>query len=195
MLWSVIINSHGYVSLSCEKRLGPSWISKRYESFTDDAGNTVQSGNRLDRAKSELRRSIASLPETFKFNVIFYDECVRTWQSQTVLASLPNKKAAFAWVAQQEPMGFTNTGLAVASALADKANKMVVLLSDGEPNFMDCAANYVGSFDQHRGMVRTANTQTAKIDSFGIGVASDPDARRFMQDVASENGGTYVECN
>jgi hypothetical protein len=45
-------------------------------------------------------------------------------------------------------LGFTNTGLGVATALQDKSNKEVVLLSDGEPNFMDCACNYVGSYDE-----------------------------------------------
>lgn len=170
-------------------------MSLSVQSFTDDTGNTVQGGNRLDRAKSELRRSIGTLPETFKFNVIFYDECIRCWQSQTVPASTANKQASFGWINGQQPMGFTNTGLAVATALAEKTNKLVVLLSDGEPNFLDCAANYVGTYQQHRQMIRQTNTQSARVDCFGIGVESNPDARRFMQDVAGDNNGNYTEAN
>jgi hypothetical protein len=170
-------------------------MSLTVQPFQDDQGNMVMAGTRLDRAKSELRRSIATLPEIFKFDVIFYDECVRPWQAGCVPATTANKQAAFGWINGQEPMGFTNTGLAVATALADKTNKMVVLLSDGEPNFLDCAAQYVGTYDQHKEMIKNANTQNATINCFGIGVEANPDARKFMQDVAAENYGTYVECN
>lgn len=170
-------------------------MSLTVQPFQDDQGNMIQQGTRLDRAKAELRRSISTLPDTFKFNVIFYDECIRPWMNATVPASSSNKQAALAWINGQEPMGFTNSGLAVATALSDKANKMVVLLSDGEPNFLDCAANYVGTYDQHRQMIKSANTQSARVDCFGIGVEANPDARKFMQDVAADNGGTYVECN
>jgi hypothetical protein len=163
--------------------------------FTDMNGNVVAHGSRMDRAKSELEKSIASLSSNFKFNVYFYDECVRPWQGQDVLATEANKQAAFKFIDSQGPMGFTNTGLAVATALQDKTNHEVVLLSDGEPNFLDCNMQYVGSFADHRNMIKEANSQHAQIDCFGIGVSCDPNAREFMQEVASDNNGTYIECN
>jgi len=170
-------------------------MSLSVSSFADENGNIVASGTRMARAKSELKKSIASLPQTFTFNVFFYDECIRPWQGGNVQATDANKAAANKFIDTQGPMGFTNTGLAVQSALQDKTNMEVVLLSDGEPNFLDCAATYVGSFDDHRNMIKEMNTQHARIDCFGIGVASDPSARQFMQEVASDNNGTYVECN
>ena len=170
-------------------------MSLSVASFTNDKGVTVSGGNRLDRAKSELLKSIQSLPKSFVFNVIFYDECVRTWKPGTVAADDANKSAAASWVASQQPMGFTNTGLAVATALGDKNNKSVVVLSDGEPNFLDCSANYIGSYDEHKSLIRQANSQGSRIDCFGIGVTGNPDARKFMQDVASANNGTYTEVN
>ncbi len=170
-------------------------MSLSVASFTDENGNVVSNGTRMARAKSELKKSIASLPTTFTFNVFFYDECIRPWQGHNVPATDANKAAADKFIDSQGPMGFTNTGLAVASALQDKTNMEVVLLSDGEPNFLDCAATYVGSFQDHRDMIKEANTQHARVDCFGIGVAADPNARQFMQQVAADNNGTYIECN
>ena len=129
------------------------------------------------------------------FNVYFYDECVvGCWPFKQV-ADDANKAADNAFIDGMQPDGWTNTGLAVQTALGDKENLTVVLLSDGSPNFLDCSMNYVGSFDDHARLIRSSNTQNAKINTFGIGIASDPDARAFMQRVASENGGSYTDVN
>jgi hypothetical protein len=170
-------------------------MSLSIDPFEDQNGEIVTSGNRLDRAKAELKRSIGALPETFYFNVVFYDECVSSCWSAKQQATTANKQAAFSWIDAIQPDGWTNTGLAVQSALTDKDNKAIVLLSDGSPNFVDCAMNYVGSFDTHKSMIRGENTQNAVVNTFGIGISNDNDARTFMQQVASENGGSYVEIN
>lgn len=170
-------------------------MSLSVTSFTNAQGDVVTNGTRMDRAKAELVKSIATLPSSFTFNVLFYDECVRPWMPHNVDANQANKTAADAFINSQGPLGFTNTGLAVASALQDKTNREVVLLSDGEPNFMDCAMSYVGTFEDHRNMIKQANTQGARVDCFGIGVACDPNAREFMQEVAADNNGAYIECN
>ncbi|MCW8138893.1 MAG: VWA domain-containing protein [Planctomycetota bacterium] len=163
------------------------------EPFTDETGEVVRNGNRLDRAKAELRRSISSLPDTFFFNVIFYDECTLSCWSNKQRATSANKQYAFSWIAGVQPAGWTNTGMAVSQALRDKDNRSIVLLSDGSPNFLDCAMHYVGTFDQHRDLIRNENTQGATINAFGIGIASDIDARSFMLAVAADNRGSYVE--
>jgi len=170
-------------------------MSIRAEPYEDLNQNIVSDGSRLDRAKAELKRSISGLPENFYFNVLFYDECVSQCFSAKMVASAANKTQAFSWIEAIQPDGWTNTGLAVQKALTDKANKTVVLLSDGAPNFLDCAMQYVGSVDDHAGLIRSENTQGAVINSFGIGIASDPTSRAFMQRVAAENGGTYSEVN
>jgi hypothetical protein len=158
-------------------------------------GGEVMSGNRLDRAKAELKSSIGALPETFFFNVIFFDECVVQLWPKKQQATNANKQAAFAYVDQVQPDGWTNTGLATQTALTDKDNRTVILLSDGSPNFIDCAMNYVGSFQTHQDMIKNENTQGATVNTFGIGISSDYDARAFMQKVASDNGGTFTEIN
>lgn len=167
-------------------------MSLTVEPFLNEAG-IATTGNRLDRAKVELRRSIGQLPESFAFNVVVYDECVRTMWNGTQKATAGNKEVAFAWIAALMPLGWTNTGLAVATALGEKGNLSVVLLSDGAPNFLDCAMNYVGSYDQHRELIRGQNTQGARVNAFGIGVDGDPAARSFMQAVAADSGGSYFD--
>jgi hypothetical protein len=163
--------------------------------FTDQNGKIVANGSRMDRAKAELIKSIATLPKSFTFNVLFYDECVRPWQNANVAADDSHKTQSYAFITAQQPMGFTNTGLAVATACGDKTVKNVVLLSDGEPNFLDCNMCYVGTYAEHRSVIRQANSQHARVDCFGIGVASNPDARSFMQAVAEDNAGAYIEIN
>jgi hypothetical protein len=164
------------------------------EPFVDETG-AIKGGNRLDRAKAELRRSITALPEAFKFNVIFFDECTMLCWGGKQDASPANKQYAISWLNGVQPDGWTNTGFATATALGDKDNKAIVLLSDGSPNFLDCAMNYVGSFDQHRELIRSNNTQNARIDCFGIGITTDPDATGFMRQVAAQNGGTYISID
>lgn len=170
-------------------------MSLSVEPFQDENGQIVSTGNRLDRAKMELRRSISSLPENFFFNVIFYDECTMHCWPGKQQATAANKATAFAWIASVQPDGWTNSGMAVAEALRDKANTSVVLLSDGSPNFLDCGMVYVGTFQQHQDLIRNSNSQRATVNAFGIGLSSDRDARSFMQTVAAENGGSYVEIN
>lgn len=170
-------------------------MSIRAEPYEDLNNNIVSDGSRLDRAKAELKRSIAGLPENLFFNVFFYDECVTQCFQSKMVASAGNKATAFSWIEAIQPDGWTNTGLAVQKALTDKANKTVVLLSDGAPNFLDCAMQYVGGVDDHAGLIRSENTQGAVINSFGIGIAADPTSRAFMQRVAAENGGSYSEVN
>ena len=169
-------------------------MSMYVDSFVDENGQVVN-GTRLDRAKAELRRSISQLPENYHFNVLFYDECVMSCWTNKQQASAENKAASFNWINNVQPDGWTNTGLGVVTALGDKSNTTVVLLSDGAPNFMDCAMNYVGTYDQHRDLINTQNTQGARVNCFGIGIATDVDARSFLQSVAGDTGGTYVDIN
>jgi hypothetical protein len=159
--------------------------------YTDAAGRVVSDGSRLDFVKNELRRSVASLPEGFTFNLIIFSECVTVWKNERVQATDEAKAAALAWIDAIEPDGFTNTAGACARALADKENKVVLLLSDGAPNFLDCEETTVADFDTHRRMIDESNSQRALIHTFGIGL--DPDTRQFMSDVAKDGGGSFRE--
>jgi hypothetical protein len=161
--------------------------------YTGLDGQTVSDGTRLDFVKTELIRSIQSLPATFTFNIVIYSECVDSWKASRVRATPGAKAEATAWVNAITPYGWTNTGGATARALADQGNKAIVLLSDGAPNFLDCAQSYVGDFDTHRRVIKSSNGQGAVIDTFGIGL--DAETQSFMMQVASENGGTFKKLD
>ena len=161
--------------------------------FLDLEGQPVSDGTRLDKVQVELIRSIRSLPENFTFNIVIYSECIDSWRSSRVEANVANKASAEGWVYAITPYGWTNTGGATAQGLNDHQNMVIMLLSDGAPNFLDCAQSYVGDFDTHKRVIRAANTQNAIINCFGIGL--DPDTRSFMQQVAAENGGTFRELD
>ena len=154
------------------------------QSYTTLDGNTA-SGPRMARAKAELNRSIMGLSDNFEFNIISFDCGTRQWSGAMQEANDANKQSAVAWVNSLQPGGATGTGPATASALGDKDNMTVVLLTDGAPN---CGAN--GS-NGHRSMIRNANTQGATINVFGI--AASGSYRAFCQGVASDSGGSYFD--
>jgi hypothetical protein len=161
--------------------------------FMDLEGQPISDGTRLDFVKTELIRSVRSLPRNFTFNIMIYSECIDAWREGRVDANDVNKGIAEGWIHAITPYGWTNTGGAAARALADRQNRVIMLLSDGAPNFLDCAQSYVGDFETHRRVIRQANGQGCVINCFGIGL--DAETRSFMQQVAADNGGTFRELD
>ncbi|MCW8137714.1 MAG: hypothetical protein KIT58_02300 [Planctomycetota bacterium] len=165
------------IDISCSM----DWDNRSYTTLE----GTTRNGPRMDRAKVELIRSILGLSRNFKFNMIAFDCGTRRWRSTMQEANDANKQAAVAWVNALQPVGATGTGPATALALGDKDNMSVVLLTDGAPN---CGAN---TMDGHRQIIRTANTQRAVINVFGI--AASGTYRTWCQNVASDAGGSYFD--
>lgn len=153
-------------------------------SYVDENGNR-RTGNRMQRAKSELRRSVAALPRTFSFNIIAYGCSIQRFRGAMVEANAQNKAAAIGWVNGRNPNDGTMTGPATAAALQDRNNMSVVLLTDGAPN---CGAS---GMNGHRSLIRNSNTQNAVITVFGIGASGS--LRNFCQQVAADNAGSYVD--
>jgi Mg-chelatase subunit ChlD len=153
-----------------------------------DLDGSRRMGTRIERAKVELVRSIQQLSRNFRFNIVAYDCGNRRWAPLMVEASPANKASATAWVMALRALGATGTGPAMVVALSEKENLAVVLLTDGAPN---CGAGS-GSWDaveDHRRMIRSANSQGATIDVFGI--AANGEYRAFCQRVAADSGGSY----
>lgn len=172
------------------------WDPASYTNLDGSSGH----GPRIDRAKVELVRSIMGLSDNFKFNIVEYDCGMSQWRSSMVEASDANKQSARGWVMGLQPTGATGTGPATAQGLAERDNKMVVLLTDGAPN---CGVSSGfgggpgGGWDddggprEHRRVIRNANTQGAVINVFGI--AASGSYRSFCQGVASDSGGNYFD--
>ena len=154
------------------------------QTYTTLDGGTAK-GNRLARAKAEVGRSIMGLSENFRFNVIAYNCGTRQWAQELLPADEGNKNSALAWVFALNEGGGTGTGPATALGLSFKENNNVILLTDGAPN---CGASGI---DGHRQMIRSANTQGAVIDVFGISASGQ--YRSFCQSVASDSGGSYFD--
>src|SRR5262249_37557983 len=112
--------------------------------FTGLDGQPVVGGTRLDYVKTEITRSIETL--ALAFNIVTFSECIASWKPARVAATPANKAAAAEWVKRIAADGWTNTGGATALALSDRGNRTVMLLTDGEPNFLDCGGTYVGDY-------------------------------------------------
>jgi hypothetical protein len=156
----------------------------------DDSGSMAldwrpDSGNRLDRAKTELSRAIESLPANWKFTVYAYDCAYWSWSETLQAANEENKKSALAWIRGLSPAGGTATHSGTCAALKIRENKLVVLLTDGAPS---CA----GGNDEQRAAIKAANLQGATINVFGISCDHEL-MRTFCRDVASDNNGTFTE--
>jgi hypothetical protein len=166
-------------------------MSLDYGSYTTADGKTAK-GHRLDRAKAQLIKSVLSLPKNFKFNMIAFDCGTYQWNGSLVEANDANKNSAVGWVSGQQPQGATGTGPACALALKNKDNKLVVLLTDGDPN---CGAGDgwggTACSEAHRAMIRGANTQKATINVFGINATGM--FKQFCMNVATDGGGSYTD--
>jgi hypothetical protein len=158
-------------------------------SYTGLDGNPT-SGTKLERAKMELTRCILGLKDTFQFNIIAFDCDITNWMPARQQATPAMKASAVGWTNRIQARGATGTGPATAKALAEKDNFTVVLLTDGYPN---CIGNRDGSMEEHRRMIRAANTQAAVIDVFGIQAYADME--EFCKNVAHDSGGKYIACN
>jgi hypothetical protein len=159
--------------------------------YTTPDGKTAM-GNKLDRAKAELVKSVMSLPKNFKFNMVAFDCGVFQWQGSMVVADDGNKNTAIGWIMALQPQGATGTGPATTAGLSDKTNKLVVLLTDGAPN---CGAgNGWGDSSciaAHRSMISQNNSSKATINVFGIGATGE--FKQFCMNVAGDNGGSYTD--
>lgn len=152
-------------------------------SYIDQEGNR-RVGNRMDRAKAELIRSISSLSKNFKYNALAYGCSIRSFRPNLIKATTANKQAGINWTSSLSANGGTMTGPATAHSLRNAPdNKSVVLLTDGAPN---CGASGMSG---HRSVIRSANRQGAVITVFGIGASGS--FRDFCQSIARENGGAY----
>jgi hypothetical protein len=161
--------------------------------YTAPDGST-KSGDRLDRAKAELVKSVTSLPDNFKFGMLSYDCSIYPYDGGAMEpADASHKASAVGWIMSQQPLGGTGTGPATVQGLKAPNNKLVVLLTDGQPN---CGAGNDYGNDQdlcnaHRSMIKAGNTSGCVINVYGIGATGM--FKQFCMNVASDNGGSYTD--
>jgi secreted protein with Ig-like and vWFA domain len=153
--------------------------------YVIDVSGSMNTEQRLAKAKRETSRSIASLPPSFRFNVVTFSCVLRKLWPELRRADGAAKGEALAFVESLTASSGTGTGPGTALALSDRQVEAVALLTDGAPN---CGARGVQG---HRTMINTSNVQRAVINVFGI--AAGGDYRTFCMNVAADSGGSYYD--
>lgn len=161
-----------------------------------DLDGTLVGGNKLDRAKTELKRAVASLKEDVAFNIIFFNHQSSMWKKIMLKASDENKDAAFAYIDQFQPAGegtdVTSAVLKAFNALCKKGS--IVLLTDGSPNSFRGRANEESAADKSAARILEANVHRIPIYSFGFFHDHEKEAgRKFLSRLSKESGGSFIE--
>lgn len=185
------------------------------ERYLDPAYASFQ---RLDIVKTELSRTIEGLEPYVRFNVVTFAAEVDAWKKKLVGANVLHKSSATTWIRKLEPIGGqskedlhevglyasanldggrTNTYAALMHALdADGTGKekgkgwavdvdTIFFLSDGRPSI----GKYVDTDDILREVREANQLRRVVIHALAIGEFQ----KTFMQQLARENGGTFVD--
>jgi hypothetical protein len=146
--------------------------------YVVDCSGSMLDDDRLTRATIEVRRSVLSLVEPQKFEVIFYNEDSMPMPGgpRARTADLQAKSQLVSWLRVIEPDGGTDPRLALKQAISLKPDA-VFLLSDGE--FPE------GTVDQ----VAKLNTRKIPIHCIDLagGLAGD-----HLKRIAAASGGRYA---
>ncbi len=177
---------------------------------------------RVDLVKQELARAIDALEPYVRFNVVAFATDLDEWRRELTIASKSNKRSALRWVERLDAhddedayvhlqegatparvsgllaleRGFTNTHAALMRALEvggrgtfdrhyEVALDTVLFLSDGDPT----AGEHVLPDDILRDVARANRLRRVAIHTIAIGEFN----KAFMEDLARQNGGTFVD--
>ncbi len=181
------------------------------------AGTTYPSWSRMDIVKTELARTIETLEPYVEFQIVSFATEVKLWKKELVPANVLNKSSALEYVKRLAPIGgnskadLANAGLAGAASLElGKTNTFgalaealrlgsgtgtkeayaveidtVFFLSDGKPT----VGTWIDVDDILR-EVRVGNAlRKVALHTIAIGRFD----KVFMQRLAQENGGVFVD--
>jgi HEAT repeat protein len=143
---------------------------------------TAETGSRMDQAKKELDRVLSTLGKEAQVNMVFFNDRVESWRKGLVPIQ-QNLPAALATIARLTPSGRTNIFDALDEAFRDGAVDTIYLLSDGDPT----DGKIVDSEEILREIRRMNRSRQIEIHAVSFGQS------RFMQALAAQNGGQYVE--
>jgi von Willebrand factor type A domain len=145
--------------------------------YVVDCSGSMIDEDRLDRAKSELRRSVGALQSPQRFKVIFYNDRPIPMPGELPKpADQPSKAQLSRWMSYVEPQGATDPRSALSLALAMRPDA-VFLLSDGA--FPDGTTQAV------------AKLNPKKVPIHCIDLANGA-AGNDLRTIANESGGQYA---
>lgn len=146
----------------------------------------AHSRTRLHRAKQELSAAIKRLDPAMQFNIVVFDGRVAVWQKGLVDATLPNKAAAYRFIASITPGDHTAWYDALQAAFEIDDNvEAILFLTDGEPT--------VGKIVSAKDIVQAVTTENEfrniAVHTIGLGVGHLP--AQFLATLAEQNRGVF----
>jgi hypothetical protein len=163
---------------------------------------------RMKRAREELSRVVKGLPKETKFNIMGFSSGVHKWKQELVPADARNKEDAVLFASKLRPVGATLTDYALEEAFKFQDVDTIYFLSDGAPfktgnrdrDILLCDEILLKVNRWNR--FRKVAIHTLGFDGPGIWPVSEgkrekhwkEDAERFkkfMEDLAKQNKGTY----
>ena len=144
--------------------------------FVVDCSGSMGQGDRMTRAKRELRRAIGKLQFPQRYLIIFYnDRPIPMPGGIPESAGTSEKAATRAWLQMVEPEGDTDPRSAMRMAVGFRPSA-VYLLSDGE--FPEGTAESIAEFNRKKVPIHA-------IDLSGGATGGD------LAEIAEQSGGTY----
>ena len=161
-----------------------------------DPGSTEKVESKMDRARTELTRTLGDLEQGVRFNIIVFNDSVDRFSKEFLPVTPVTIKNANAFFKDSEPSGGTNLFDALNKAMSledlgtlDRFGEemecdTIFLLSDGVPS-----TGLVIVPDEIVRIVSKANRRCRmRIHTIYLGAEPSP----FMQELASRNFGRYV---
>lgn len=145
----------------------------------------VEGVTRLQESAYQLKKAIDRLDRYTYFNVITHNGNVQTFQPELVPADDDHKQAARAFISSKPAKGATATYDALrAGLLSDPNLEAMYYLSDGEPSKGPTGPQLLNAITAQNAIQRTS--------IFTLGIDSNEQHRKFLNDLAHRNGGQFL---
>ena len=168
-----------------ETDLGTTALNKDIIFVVDKSGS--MEGDKIAQVKTVFTKIISDLPPDDHFNVIFFDNTIKTYSSTLMEANLKNKTDASNFVNGLDAVGGTNINQALLDSLGmfDNSSKrvpIIVFLTDGEPT-EGITSPYV-----IRKNIKEANKAQVSIFAIAFGIQDEANYD-FLKALSLENYG------
>ena len=147
--------------------------------LNDASGKHVPT--KLAVAKAELIRTLRAMPDGTRFNVIWFDDDIKTPSQRMMILEPGNRQLVERFISRINA-GSSTAAVPALEAAYRMGARRVVLLSDG-------LANSGGDGDDMLAHARVQMQHGVRFDTVGLGI--DQDAR-LLQRLASESGGVAM---
>ncbi len=154
-----------------------------------DVSGSMREGDKIGKAKEELKRALSELKRKDSFNIITFFGRARSFSDDLVPATKTNIEAANLYVDLVDLKDGTNISAALDLAFTMETARTFYLLSDGEPT------TGIRSFDMLRQHVKLMNSNNVQIVTLALGLGEQFKGMYLLQALAEDNGGKFGYVN